>query len=72
MSALTTELLGIRLHGLGVETTGLSRSRALLSSADSMAWSYCARRERPLPAAAGRADPPRRNIGGLWSVYGIG
>ncbi|MGY1934348.1 deazapurine DNA modification protein DpdA family protein [Nocardia gipuzkoensis] len=55
MSALTTELPGIRLHGLGVETTGLSRYGALLSSADSMAWSYCARRERPLP----RRSPTR-------------
>lgn len=35
-----------RLHGFGVKTRGLGR---LLTSADSMAWSYAARRQPPLP-----------------------
>jgi hypothetical protein len=38
--------LGLRLHGFGVKTTGLARYRQRLASADSMAWSYTARRER--------------------------
>lgn len=40
---------GLRLHGFGVKITGLRRYRAQLVSADSMAWSYDARRAAPLP-----------------------
>lgn len=36
--------LGIRLHGFGVKTAGLSRYARHLISADSMAWSYGGRR----------------------------
>ncbi|MET8655110.1 DUF7221 family queuine tRNA-ribosyltransferase-like protein [Nocardia aurea] len=49
MHALTVRLPGVALHGFGVKTTGLGQYGALLSSADSMAWSYCAREEDPLP-----------------------
>lgn len=35
-----------RLHGFGVKTLGLHRYGHLLTSADSMAWSFDARRER--------------------------
>nr|WP_236565663.1 MULTISPECIES: hypothetical protein [Nocardia] len=66
MSVLTTELPGIRLHGLGVKTTGLSRYGALLSSADSMAWSYCAPRT---PAAPPQPDV-RIHPGGMLVDYG--
>jgi hypothetical protein len=38
--------LGLRLHGFGVKLTGLARFAHLLTSADSMAWSYDARRRR--------------------------
>jgi hypothetical protein len=39
-----------RLHGFGVKTLGLRRYGHLLASADSMAWSYAARRAgHPLP-----------------------
>jgi hypothetical protein len=38
--------LGLRLHGFGVKLTGLARFAHLLSSADSMAWSYMARRQQ--------------------------
>jgi len=31
---------GLRLHGFGVKTTGLSRYATTLASADSMAWSF--------------------------------
>lgn len=40
---------GIRCHGFGVKVQGLARYARHLVSADSMAWSYQARRDRPLP-----------------------
>jgi hypothetical protein len=40
---------GLRLHGFGVKTAGLSRYGWALASADSLAWSYAARREPALP-----------------------
>ncbi|QFY14263.1 hypothetical protein GBF35_16505 [Nonomuraea phyllanthi] len=40
---------GLRLHGFGVKTGGLHRYGRHLASADSLAWSYAARREQPLP-----------------------
>lgn len=45
-----------QLHGFGVKTDGLALFGARLSTADSLAWSYAARREGPLPAcrAAGK------------------
>lgn len=41
--------LGIALHGFGVKTVGLDRYGYALASADSMAWSYAARNDPPLP-----------------------
>lgn len=38
-----------RLHGFGVKTLGLGRYGALLESADSLAWSFNARKHPPLP-----------------------
>ena len=40
---------GLRVHGFGFKTQGLLASAAHLASADSLAWSYAARREAPLP-----------------------
>ncbi len=37
--------LGIKLHGFGFKTLGLRTLGTTLVSADSMAWSYAARRE---------------------------
>jgi hypothetical protein len=37
---------GLRLHGFGVKTAGLRRCAGLLASADSLAWSFAARRQR--------------------------
>jgi hypothetical protein len=37
------------LHGFGVKIAGLARCGPLLASADSLAWSYAARRQPPLP-----------------------
>jgi hypothetical protein len=43
---------GIRTHGFGVKKTGIARYGPLLSSADSMAWSYSARKRPPLPGCS--------------------
>lgn len=40
---------GLSLHGFGVKTAGLGDYGPELASADSMAWSYDARRNAPLP-----------------------
>ncbi|WP_157249714.1 DUF7221 family queuine tRNA-ribosyltransferase-like protein [Nonomuraea typhae] len=39
---------GLRLHGFGVKTGGLNQYGKHLASADSLAWSYAARRQPPL------------------------
>ncbi len=46
--------VGIRPHGFGFKATGLRSCHGSLASADSMAWSYHARRERPLPGCVGK------------------
>lgn len=46
---------GLRLHGFGVKTGGLCRYGHLLASADSMAWSYAARRTSAQPGCTGHA-----------------
>jgi hypothetical protein len=40
---------GLRLHGFGVKIGGLHKYGRYLASADSLAWSYAARRQPPLP-----------------------
>ncbi|OIJ69222.1 DUF7221 family queuine tRNA-ribosyltransferase-like protein [Streptomyces mangrovisoli] len=40
---------GLNLHGFGFKTLGLRSCGAALASADSLAWSYDARRKPPLP-----------------------
>jgi hypothetical protein len=45
-----------RLHGFGFKVTGLRRYARLLASADSMAWSYAARRSTPLPGCTGHIN----------------
>ena len=45
-----------RLHGFGLKKTGLSRYGHLLTSADSMAWSFDARRKPPLPGCIGHRN----------------
>jgi hypothetical protein len=46
---------GIRAHGFGVKTGGLAAYGPLLHSADSMSWSYAARRRPPLPGCPHRS-----------------
>ncbi len=43
---------GLRLHAFGVKSTGLVSAANVLASADSLAWSYRARRDAPLPECA--------------------
>jgi hypothetical protein len=47
LSAIKKERPDLRLHGFGLKTTALSSEavRGMLHTADSMAWSYAARRE---------------------------
>lgn len=40
---------GVRLHAFGLKITGLREIGYLLTSSDSLAWSYNARRNPPLP-----------------------
>lgn len=40
---------GLSLHGFGFKIQGIERSAKRLTSADSMAWSFAARRSNPLP-----------------------
>ncbi|WP_280420021.1 DUF7221 family queuine tRNA-ribosyltransferase-like protein [Nocardia carnea] len=57
MAALNREILGVRLHGFGVKTTGLAQYGQLLASADSMAWSFNARREQAaMPGCVGHKN----------------
>jgi hypothetical protein len=52
---------GLALHGFGIKTKGLGTYADRLVSADSMAWSYVARRQPPLPGCVHRncANCPR-------------
>jgi hypothetical protein len=52
----TLASLGLRLHGFGIKTTGLHLYGHLLASADSMAWSYAARRAPALPGCEGHRN----------------
>ena len=52
----TLASLGLRLHGFGIKTTGLHRYGHLLASADSMAWSYAARRAPALSGCTGHRN----------------
>lgn len=40
---------GLRLHGLGFKLKGLASAVQYLASADSLAWSYAARRGERIP-----------------------
>jgi len=44
---------GLKLHGFGVKTNGLAQYKSKLTSCDSMAWSFTARMEPPLPGCVG-------------------
>ncbi len=44
---------GLRLHAFGMKAQGLRRSAGYVISADSLAWSFGARRRPPLPKCRG-------------------
>lgn len=44
---------GLRLHCFGMKSSGLCRSAGHVTSADSLAWSFTARRRPPLPECRG-------------------
>jgi hypothetical protein len=56
---------GVRVHGFGFKLRGLARVADVIASADSMAWSYDARRGAPLPGCTHRncANCLRRALG---------
>ncbi|GAA3068470.1 hypothetical protein GCM10010464_35860 [Pseudonocardia yunnanensis] len=56
IAAICRAVPGIRLHGFGIKTSGLRDYGSLLHSADSMAWSYAARRAPRLPGCTGHAN----------------
>lgn len=66
--------MGLRLHGFGFKKTGLRRCWHLLASADSMAWSFRARRDDPLPGCTHKAcsNCPRYARRWYQQVVGIG
>lgn len=47
---------GLRLHGFGVKLQGLALCKDYLVSADSMAWSFAARREPPMRGHTGHKN----------------
>lgn len=53
--------LGLRLHGFGVKTSGISALAQYLVSADSLAWSFAARCEPPLDGCVGH-----KNCANCW------
>jgi hypothetical protein len=63
IAAIVTELAGygLALHGFGIKTQGLGTYARHLASADSMAWSYTARRQPAMPGCTHRncANCPR-------------
>jgi hypothetical protein len=63
IAAIVSELAGygLALHGFGIKTKGLTVYASQLTSADSMAWSYTARRQPPLAGCTHRncANCPR-------------
>ena len=52
----TLASLSLRLHWFGIKTSGLHRYGHLLASADSMAWSYAARRAPARPECTGHRN----------------
>lgn len=52
----TLSRMGLRLHGFGLKILALPKLSGFLASADSMAWSYEARRRDPLPGCSGHIN----------------
>lgn len=63
--AIKTERPDLKLHGFGLKTTALANGtiRALLDTADSMAWSFAARRTRTGANNWRNAETFRKSVG---------
>jgi hypothetical protein len=62
--------LGLELHAFGLKTAGLRRCSAFLTSADSMAWSFEARRRRrPLDGCTHRSCANCLRYALLWRKH---
>ncbi len=57
---------GIQLHGFGFKLQGLARCADVLASADSMAWSYAARKRAPLPGCPHKSCANCYRYAALW------
>jgi hypothetical protein len=57
--------LGLRLHGFGFKLTGLENAAPVLASADSMAWSYAARRSPKHPDCI-KEGAKHKNCANCW------
>jgi hypothetical protein len=57
---------GLRLHGFGLKLGGLGATARRLAAADSMAWSFAARRADPLPGCAHKNCANCRRYALLW------
>lgn len=57
---------GLRLHAFGVRSSALERIADALISADSMAWSYRARRSEPLPGHTHKSCANCKDFALLW------
>jgi hypothetical protein len=57
---------GIRVHGFGFKITGLRRVGHLLTSSDSMAWSFHARHRPPLPGCTHKTCANCRRYALRW------
>lgn len=57
---------GIRIHAFGFKLTGLAACHSRLVSADSMAWSYSARKNPPLPGCGHASCANCRRYAMMW------
>lgn len=64
---------GIRLHAFGAKTTGLRRYADVLASSDSLAWSFRARRDEPMPGCSHAAcsNCPRFALAWREKILGV-
>lgn len=53
---VVSSLEPLKLHGFGVKIKGLAKYGRMLESADSMSWSFTARRQPPLPGCTGHIN----------------
>lgn len=57
---------GLLMHGFGVKSQGLKKYGDLLRSADSLAWSFTARRKPPLPGCTHKNCANCPKFADLW------